>query len=197
MTTPSIASLSKITIALGVSISTLLDENPEENQDIILVRRGQRKKIAGPGSDIGFAYESLAYKKKRKIMEPFIIKYPPGGHVQKLFEHEGEEMVFILKGKIKLIYGDKVFILRRAICSALSSSSLKPFSLEGDQDQSNLNPSMIYNIDQMESLKCYLTQSHSFPSPYSSYFNVSIKCKVTNFYQAIKPPSTHKTCPVI
>lgn len=111
-TSPSIAGLSKIAIALGVSISTLLDENTGENQDIILVRRGHRKKIVGPGSDIGFSYESLAYKKKRKTMEPFIIKYPLGSHVQKLFEHEGEEMLFILKGKIKLTYGDKIFILR-------------------------------------------------------------------------------------
>ena len=109
---PSIASLSKIATALGVSISTLLDESPGENQDIIIVRKGQRKKIVRPGSDIGFTYESLAYKKKRKTMEPFIIKYPPGIHVQKLFEHEGEEMLFILKGKIKLIYGNKTFILR-------------------------------------------------------------------------------------
>jgi transcriptional regulator with XRE-family HTH domain len=113
MTTPSIASLSKIAMAFGVNISTLLDENPEGNQDITLVRRGQRKKIAGPGSDIGFAYESLAHKRNRKTMDPFVIKYPPGSHVQKLFEHEGEEMVFVLKGKIKLIYGDRVFILRQ------------------------------------------------------------------------------------
>jgi transcriptional regulator with XRE-family HTH domain len=110
-TSPSIASLSEIAAALGVSISTLLDESPGENQDIIIVRKGQRKKIVRPESDIGFTYESLAYKKKRKTMEPFIIKYPPGMHVQKLFEHEGEEMLFILKGKIKLIYGNKTFIL--------------------------------------------------------------------------------------
>jgi len=112
MAVPSIASLSKIATVLGVTISTLLDESPEENQDIVIVRRGQRKKIVGPGADIGFAYESLAHKKKRKVMEPFIIKYPPGSHIQKLFEHEGEEMVFILKGKIRLIYGNKTFILR-------------------------------------------------------------------------------------
>lgn len=45
-------------------------------------------------------------------MEPFIIKYPPGSHVQRLFEHEGEEMVYILKGKIRLIYGNKTYILK-------------------------------------------------------------------------------------
>ncbi len=112
ITSPSIASLFKIATALGVSISSLLDEHPEENQDLILVRRGERKKIVGPGSHIGFSYESLAYKKKRKIMEPFIIKYPPGSHVQRLFEHEGEEMVYILKGKIRLIYGNKTYILK-------------------------------------------------------------------------------------
>jgi len=112
VTAPSIASLSKIAMALGVSISTLFGEGPEDNQDFILVRKGERKEIVGPGSDIGFGYESLAHKKKRKVMEPFIIKYPPGSHVQKLFEHEGEEMLFILQGKIKLSYGDEVYILR-------------------------------------------------------------------------------------
>ena len=35
-TSPSIASLSKIAMALGVSISTLLDEDSDKNQDIIL-----------------------------------------------------------------------------------------------------------------------------------------------------------------
>ena len=112
ITSPSIASLSKIAMALGVSISALLDETPGENEDIILVRKGQRKKIVGPGSDIGFAYESLAYKKKRKSMEPFVIKYPPGSHIRKLFEHDGEEMLFVLQGRIKFVYGDKIFILR-------------------------------------------------------------------------------------
>lgn len=122
LTSPSIASLAKIALALGVGISTLFDENPEENQDIILVRRGQRKKIVGPGSDIGFAYESLAFKKKRKAIEPFIIKYPPCSRVQKLFEHEGEEMLFILHGKIKFIYGDKTFILREGDATYFNSS---------------------------------------------------------------------------
>lgn len=112
ITSPSVASLAKIAFALGVGISALLDEHSDESQDIVLVRRKERKKIVGPGSEIGFSYESLAHKKKKKIMEPFIIKYPAGSHVQELFEHEGEEMVFILQGKIKLIYGDRTFILR-------------------------------------------------------------------------------------
>lgn len=112
LTVPSISNLSKIALALGVDISTLLDEDEDENQNIVIVRRRQRKKIVGPGSEIGFSYESLAFKKKKKTMEPFIIKYPPGSHAKKLFEHEGEEMVFVLRGKIKLIYGSKIFILK-------------------------------------------------------------------------------------
>ncbi len=112
LTAPSIANLSKIASAFGVSISTLLDENGGENQNMVIVRRGRRKKVVGPDSEIGFSYESLAFKKKKKTMEPFIIKYPPGSHAKKLFEHEGEEMLFILRGRIKLIYGKKIFILR-------------------------------------------------------------------------------------
>lgn len=113
MTSPSIASLSKIASVLGVSISALLDEDHEENQELVIVRRKQRKKVVGPGTDIGFAYESLAFRKKNKSIEPFVIKYPPGSHVQRLFEHDGEEMVFVLKGKIKFIYGDKTFFLNQ------------------------------------------------------------------------------------
>ena len=112
ITSPSIASLAKIAFALGFSISALLGEHSDENKDFVLVKREERKKVVGPGSKIGFSYESLAHKKKKKIMEPFIIKYPPGSHVKKFFEHEGEEMVFILKGKIKLIHGNRTLILR-------------------------------------------------------------------------------------
>ncbi|MBM4339322.1 MAG: cupin domain-containing protein [Deltaproteobacteria bacterium] len=111
ITAPSIASLSKIAVALGVGISTLFDGNTEENEDLVIIRRNQRKEVVGPGTDIGFAYESLAYKKKNKSIEPFVIKYPPGSHAQKLFEHDGEEMIFILQGKIKFIYGDRTYLL--------------------------------------------------------------------------------------
>ncbi len=121
-TTPSIANLSRIANALGVTISTLFDEGGKENQDIVIVRKRERKKIVGPGSDIGFSYESLAFKKKSKIMEPFIIKYPSGTHIKRLFDHEGEEFVFILKGKIKLIYGDKQYILNEGDTAYFNST---------------------------------------------------------------------------
>lgn len=121
-TTPSIANLSRIARALGVNITALFDEGEEENQNIVIVRKRERKKIVGPGSDIGFSYESLAFKRKRKMMEPFIIKYPPNAHSRRLFDHEGEEMVFILQGKIKLLYGDKQFILNEGDTAYFNSS---------------------------------------------------------------------------
>ncbi len=121
-TTPSIANLSKIATALGVNITALFDVGEEENQNIVIVRKRERKKIVGPGSDIGFSYESLAFKKRRKMMEPFIIKYPPDTHSRRLFDHEGEEMVFVLQGKIKLIYGDKQFILNEGDTAYFNAS---------------------------------------------------------------------------
>jgi transcriptional regulator with XRE-family HTH domain len=121
-TTPSIGSLSRIAHALGVTISTLFDEERKENQNIAIVRKRERKKIVGPGSDIGFSYESLAFKKKNKIMEPFLIKYPSNTHTKRLFDHEGEEFVFVLKGKIKLIYGDNQYILNEGDTAYFNSA---------------------------------------------------------------------------
>jgi len=107
---PSVATLLKIAKALNTPVSSLFD-GPPQQEGICVVRRDERKSLVRVGTPFGYSYESLAYKKTDKLMEPFIIRYPPADPSREMFDHEGEEFVFVLKGRFKLVHGDRSFIL--------------------------------------------------------------------------------------
>jgi transcriptional regulator with XRE-family HTH domain len=106
---PPIATLSKIANALSVDIATFFEQgNPEDR--IIVVRKDQGEVVARDGTSFGYRYESIAPTKKRKCMEPFVITHPPGT-LGGVFDHQGEELLYVLEGEIHFFYGDKEFML--------------------------------------------------------------------------------------
>jgi transcriptional regulator with XRE-family HTH domain len=112
---PSISSLQRLSHAYGVSIGTLLDgSNPSEPR-YSLVRRNERRKYAREGSLYGYRYEALAFHKQRKRIEPFIVS-PPMRVPRKFFSHEGDEMVFVLDGRVELQLDDKRILLLPGDC---------------------------------------------------------------------------------
>lgn len=104
---PPIATLIKISKALGVKISHFFQEQTSEER-IVVVRKDERhglKKLSHHDhdySDIGYRYESLAYPMADKHMEPFIAEFAPHGE-SKLFynTHKGEEFLFVLEGRLE------------------------------------------------------------------------------------------------
>ena len=71
---PPLSTLSKIAHALATDIALLTSEELElpEDVNLCIVRKGEGKKISS-GSLEGYHYEALAFKKKGKNMEPFIL----------------------------------------------------------------------------------------------------------------------------
>ena len=59
-----------------------------------------------------YDYKSLAYRFLDRKMEPFSIKVPPK-KVEDLnySHHEGQEFIYMLKGRLELHLGDKVFVM--------------------------------------------------------------------------------------
>lgn len=112
--TPPFSTLDKIAYALGVDITYFFvnDENEQEDVNIVIVRPEERKKVEPGGFRRGYGYESLAYKKKGKNMEPYLIttlsSIPTG-----VFKHDGEEFLFILEGAMEFNYGGKKYILKK------------------------------------------------------------------------------------
>jgi len=110
--TPPFSTLDKIAYALGVDITYFFvnSENEQANSKITLVKPEERKRVAPGGLRRGYGYESLAYKKAGKNMEPYLITVDSWGRGS--FKHDGEEFLFILEGTLEFGFGGKKYILK-------------------------------------------------------------------------------------
>lgn len=113
LVSPPIATLLKISSALGVAIGHFFQETPQET-DIVVVRRDNRHGLARGKhiSHIGYQYHPLAYPKINKAMEPFVVIIEPREPGEISFNnHRGEEFVYVLEGIVEFHSGDKVITL--------------------------------------------------------------------------------------
>lgn len=110
-TAPPFSTLSKIANALNADITTLTAEELElpEDIDLCIVRKGEGKKISTATLQ-GYHYEALAYKKKGKNMEPFLLM--PAFEEEAVFQHEGEEFMYVMEGVHEFIYQDRKYLLK-------------------------------------------------------------------------------------
>jgi mannose-6-phosphate isomerase-like protein (cupin superfamily) len=49
-------------------------------------------------------------------MEPFILTYPSDEALKHTFQHDGEEMLFVLQGKMRFKYASREIILNKGDC---------------------------------------------------------------------------------
>ena len=110
-----VSTLSVIGRELGVSVSAILGEETI-NDTICLVRQNERTLMAKNGEEFRYAYEALANPYPNKHMEPFILSYPSDDELKHTFRHDGEEMLFVLQGKMLFKYGNREFALDTGDC---------------------------------------------------------------------------------
>ena len=110
---PPIATLSKISHALEVPIGIFFDTREMTKEDGYAVTlKNQRRPVNRRGVTAELNYYSLSGLTSDSLIEPFIITYPvtPKKPI-KLYDHPGEEFLFVLKGRIDFIYGKKTIRL--------------------------------------------------------------------------------------
>ena len=129
---PPVATLSVIARELGVSVSVILGEETM-NDSICLVRQNERMLMAKNGVAFGYAYEALANPYPNKHMEPFILTYPSDDALKHTFQHDGEEMLLVLQGKIRFKYGIREFVLDKGDCVYFDSSVAHTGEPVGDE----------------------------------------------------------------
>lgn len=112
---PSVSTLLRISQALKVPISNLFQSNDRAEKLFSLVRRHQRKSFERAGSKFGANYETLAHNKAHKGMEPFVMS-PPQTAPTEYFQHPGEEMLFVLSGRMRVWLKNKVLDLNKGDC---------------------------------------------------------------------------------
>jgi len=118
---PPVSTLINSATALGVSIGTIFAEEETETS-IILVKKSERKTIARDGTAFGYAFEPLASKFPNRLMEPHILTLPVKPKAQAVFQHKGQEMLFVLEGAMRFTHGDKQFIVEEGDCIYFDAS---------------------------------------------------------------------------
>ena len=110
---PPIGSLSRIAHALKTDITQLLQAAtpPVNDPGFCVVRASERRPVMRGGSAFGYDYVSLADGKADKKMEPFLFTFPSEIDKYVFFEHEGEEFLFVLSGKVEWQAGGSKLVL--------------------------------------------------------------------------------------
>lgn len=112
---PPVSTLGIIARALGATISALLGEEASRTS-LCLVRKGERPLIARDGTAFGYSYEAMAYRYPNKIMEPFLLTLPVKPKKRTFYQHEGEEILFVIQGTMKFLHGSEEYIVHEGDC---------------------------------------------------------------------------------
>ncbi|MGB7574099.1 MAG: XRE family transcriptional regulator [Thermodesulfobacteriota bacterium] len=116
-----VSTLFVIAKALNTKITYFFNDQ-DENLPIILVRKNERRQFHRVGAHFGYTYEALGYKRKEKLMEPFILYMDEKTAKNVTFSHPGEEILFMLEGTWEFRHGDQKLILRKGDCIYFDAS---------------------------------------------------------------------------
>ncbi len=126
---PTLAMLTKIARALGVTASALLDE--EETAATVYTPAEALHAADWPRTDKGYAYYAFAAGRTDKTMQPFLITARRGQVTPHGLTHAGDEFVYVLEGEMAYRVGDQTYHLRPGdslYFNALDTHDLTPLT---------------------------------------------------------------------
>lgn len=123
---PPIATLARVARALETDVATLLQGGGSAEKAIAtgvsLMRANERHQVVRGGSAFGYDYQALTHHIDSKHMEPFIFTFPAQILREVFFEHEGEEMIFVLSGTVEFQIGQETYELAPGDCIYFDSA---------------------------------------------------------------------------
>jgi transcriptional regulator with XRE-family HTH domain len=128
----SIPTLLKISSVLNTPVSYFLNMPRVKSARFSIVRSNEREVFERSGTTWDYKFQSLAFRKKHKVMEPLVTS-PPHKPPPDPFTHSGEEMLFVLNGRIKLELGDETFLLKAGDCAYYDGSTPHRSSSSGSR----------------------------------------------------------------
>jgi transcriptional regulator with XRE-family HTH domain len=109
---PPIGTLSRIAAALSTDITALLNApSGAPDKAFSVVRADERRPVVRGGTAFGYDYVGLADNRREKKMEPFLFTFPSQIDKYVFFEHEGEEFMFVLSGRVEWQCGGEKLVL--------------------------------------------------------------------------------------
>ena len=113
---PSLKMLRRICHVLHITVGDLFD--PADEEEGLITRAGKRQivEIDSLRRGRGIRMERLIPYAKGHLLQGNIHIIAAGGSSDGSITHEGEEMIFVLKGEIELTLGEQIFLLREGDC---------------------------------------------------------------------------------
>lgn len=108
-----ISALYELAQLYGLDITELLTGKSPRLSDYCVVRHGQS---TGIDRYPGYHFESLAYKFKRRIMEPLLVTVEPGDENCAPVTHPGQEFNFVVEGAVTITIGSDSVTLYPGDC---------------------------------------------------------------------------------
>jgi transcriptional regulator with XRE-family HTH domain len=94
---PSVSTLHRLAMALGVHITAFFEEHAEHMQ-VVLTRTAERSR----SGSANVVLESLGTGLEEQSLEPFLVTMKPGADSgQQIMVHTGQEMVYCLQGEVE------------------------------------------------------------------------------------------------
>ncbi len=131
---PTISTLLLISNSLGVEIREFFDNYEDESEadpSVAIIKKNDRETLLR--TSLGYVYTGLAVKKKWKIMEPFLIRIPPGVKRPGKFVHISEEFMFILEGTLRFTCNGKSTLLQEGDSVYFDSSLVHSLKVVGNK----------------------------------------------------------------
>lgn len=108
---PSLATLNSLSMALNVPVTAFFRKY-EEQRDCAYVPANHGLVIERQGTRAGHQYQLLGHTIGKKLsVEPYLITINEKSDVFPLFQHDGVEFIYMLKGKAIYRYADQIFTL--------------------------------------------------------------------------------------
>jgi len=113
---PPIATLSKIAKFFDVKIAQFFNED-EDDRKFDVVRAHERstvpRAISKAGASQGYFYQALSGSRQNKKMDAFMVTVNEKVADANTYSHDGEEFIFIMKGKAKFLLDDQIIMLHK------------------------------------------------------------------------------------
>ena len=121
---PPIPTLIKIAYALNVHISYFFEEDSEIEKGPSIIRKKERKQIIGDYTSLGYSYEAIIKRRANGTIKPLIITLPDNVDPEKIpyNYHDGEEMIYVLNGKMDFYHGDEKYRVEEGDCIYFDST---------------------------------------------------------------------------
>ncbi len=138
MISPSLGILTQLASGLGVPMGAFFEDKLEASYAIVRIkdRKNVSRVASKEGVKYGYLYQSLAYNKAKRHMEPFLVILEEATIKDTaLSSHDGEEFICVVDGSMKITLGEKVETLETGDCIYFESKIPHRVECVGKQAQ--------------------------------------------------------------